>query len=48
VPTRTEAPGIISRLASDGSGAAIFALERTLRDEDAGEGDRLDEVLGAT
>ena len=46
VATRSEALGILTRLARDGRVAAAIALERALRNEGAGAEDALDEILG--
>ena len=45
VATRTEALGILTRLARDGRVAAAIALERAVREE-ASPDDKLDEILG--
>ena len=47
VATRSEALGILTRLARDGRVAAAIALERALRGGEATSGDLLDEILGA-
>jgi len=43
VATRNEALGILNRLIRDGRVAAAMALERALRNDDAGEGDAFEE-----
>jgi hypothetical protein len=46
VATRTEALAIHTAQARDGKVASAIALERALRNEGAGDGDVLDEILG--
>jgi hypothetical protein len=46
VATRTEALAILTAQARDGEVASAIALGRALRNEGAGDGDVLDEVLG--
>ena len=45
VATRTEALGILTRLARDGRVSAAIALERALRDEQLGSDDVLGQIL---
>jgi len=47
VATRTEALAILTSQARDGKVASAIALERALRNEPAGAGDELDEILGS-